>query len=88
MLIDDSSVRHANSGIEGHILHMVDSINLRGELFFMKLHRHFPDRIDKVLCDRDGRVTVHFKNGRELSTSEQNLDSVEFLATCGMVYDL
>lgn len=70
------------------ILMSIDSINMRGELFFFKLHKHFPNRIDKVRCDKDGRVHVKFKNGRELSVDEQNLDSIEFLATCGMVYDL
>lgn len=66
----------------------IDNINLRGELFFYKLHKHFPNRVEKVRCDRDGNVIVTFKNGRELSVSEQDLDSLEFLATCGMVYDL
>jgi hypothetical protein len=70
------------------ILVTIDDINLRGELFFFKLHKHFPNWIAKVRCDRDGRVHVKFKNGRELSVDEQELDSLEFLATCGMVYDL
>lgn len=70
------------------ILMTIDSINLRGELFFFKLHKHFPNYVERVLCSRDGTVTVYFKNGRILSVSEQDLDSTEFLATCGMVYDL
>lgn len=74
--------------LQGRVLMTIDNLNLRGELFFFKLHQHFPHRIDKVLCDRDGRVHVKFKNGRELSVDEQELDSIEFLATCGMVYDL
>lgn len=61
---------------------------LRGELFYFKLHRHFPNRIEKVNCTRDGTITVTFKNGRTLSTNEVDLDSTEFLATCGMIYDL
>ena len=74
--------------IKREILNMVDNLNLRGELFFMRLHRHFPNRIDKVTSTREGQITVRFKNGRELVTDEQHIDSVEFLATCGMVYDL
>lgn len=66
----------------------IEQINLRGELFYFKLHRHFPNRIEAVVCDRQGRVTVKFKNGRSLTTNEADLDSTEFLATCGMVYDL
>lgn len=88
MRFDDMAIKQSKRGIADEVVQMIDSINLRGELFFMKLHKHFPNRIDKVLCDRSGRVRVIFKNGRELSTSEQDLDSVEFLATCGMVYDL
>lgn len=66
----------------------IEQLNLRGELFYFKLHRHFPNRIEAVVCDRQGRVTVKFKNGRSLTTNEADLDSTEFLATCGMVYDL
>lgn len=66
----------------------IEQLNLRGELFYFKLHRHFPNRIENVQCTREGRVTVRFKNGRTLSTDEADLDSTEFLATCGMVYDL
>lgn len=85
---EDDAVRQSKTDLAGELMEMIDSINLRGELFFMKLHKHFPNRVEKVLCDRSGRVKVIFKNGRELTTSEQDLDSVEFLATCGMVYDL
>jgi len=66
----------------------VEQINLRGELFYFKLHKHFPNRIESVKCNRAGEVTVTFKNGRSLTTDDAALDSTEFLATCGMIYDL
>lgn len=87
MLIDDYSMDDTDD-LQGRILLSIDNINLRGELFFFKLHKHFPNRIDKVRCDGHGHITVTFKNGRELVTDEQDIDSIEFLATCGMVYDL
>ena len=87
MLIDDIELRPA-ARVEDIIRMNLEQINLRGELFFFKLHRHFPDRIKEVKCNAAGMVTVRFTNGRELSVDESALDSTEFLATCGMVYDL
>lgn len=87
LLLDDWDLKERDH-LQRNILVSIDNINLRGELFFFKLHKHFPNRIEKVRCEPSGRVHVMFKNGRELSVDEQNLDSVEFLATCGMVYDL
>jgi hypothetical protein len=54
----------------------------------MKFHRNFRGRVDEVYCDGSGRVTVRFKNGYQASTGAQNIDSKEFLAECGMIYDL
>ena len=87
LLLDDWDMKERDD-LQRNILVSIGNINLRGELFFFKLHKHFPNRIEKVRCEQSGRVHVLFKNGRELSVDEQNLDSVEFLATCGMVYDL
>jgi len=87
LLLDDWDSKDRDR-LQRDILVSIDSINLRGELFFFKLHKHFPNRIEKVRCEQNGQVHVMFKNGRELSVDAQNLDSVEFLATCGMVYDL
>lgn len=84
---DDEMLRRGHDLYE--VLKMsIEQLNLRGELFYFKLHKHFPNRIEKVDCTRDGTVTVRFKNGRTLSTNEVDLDSTEFLATCGMIYDL
>lgn len=66
----------------------MDMISIKGELYYFKLHKHFPNALDKVSCGKDGRVTVVFNNGRVLTTEEAKVDSTEFLATCGMVYDL
>jgi hypothetical protein len=66
----------------------IEQINLRGELFYFKLHRHFPNRIEDVKCRADRTVTVTFKNGRSLTVDEAEISSTEFLATCGMIYDL
>ncbi len=87
MLIDDMELRPRDR-VEDIIRMNLEQINLRGELFFFKLHKHFPDRIKEVKCNSAGLVTVRFNNGRELSVDEGALDSTEFLATCGMVYDL
>jgi hypothetical protein len=66
----------------------IEHISLRGELFYFKLHKHFPNRIEDVKCRADRTVTVTFRNGRSLTVDEAELDSTEFLATCGMIYDL
>jgi hypothetical protein len=89
LLLDDSLLeRRDPADLHEEIKMSIEQINLRGELFYFKLHRHFPNRIENVRCSKDGRVTVVFKNGRSLSTDEADLDSTEFLATCGMIYDL
>jgi hypothetical protein len=70
------------------MMRMIDKQNERGEQLFMKFHRNFRGRVDEVYCDGSGRVTVRFKNGYQASTGAQNIDSKEFLAECGMIYDL
>lgn len=86
-MLDDMVMESATEPYE--VIRMaIEQLNLRGELFYFKLHRHFPNRIERVSCTKDGTVTVAFKNGRSLSTNEADLDSTEFLATCGMIYDL
>ena len=89
MLIDDDDIElRPRERVEDIIRMNLEQINLRGELFFFKLHQHFPNRIKEVKCNAAGMVTVRFNNGRELSVDESALDSTEFLATCGMIYDL
>lgn len=84
----DDMVMESATELHEVIRMAIEQLNLRGELFYFKLHRHFPNRIERVSCTKDGTVTVAFKNGRSLSTNEADLDSTEFLATCGMIYDL
>jgi hypothetical protein len=84
----DENLESSPEYLAKEIMMSIEQINLRGELFYFKLHHHFPNRIENVRCSKDGRVTVVFKNGRSLSTDEADLDSTEFLATCGMIYDL
>lgn len=87
--IDETLIQQGRSDVLVETIFMaIEQINLRGELFYFKLHRHFPNRIEKVSCTKDGLVTVRFKNGRSLTTNDADLDSTEFLATCGMIYDL
>jgi hypothetical protein len=66
----------------------MDQIKIRGELFFFKLHKHFPKKLKHVNTLRDGKVVVEFKNGRTVETHESRLDDAEFLAECVMVHDL
>ncbi len=66
----------------------ISSLDIRGELFFFKIHKHFPNRVSEVRHRNDGLLTVKFKNGRELTVGEDKIESTEFLATCGMIYDL
>lgn len=66
----------------------LDSVNFRNEMWYLKLYSRFHNRLMAVEIDPAGRAKVVFSNGRELFTTEQQLESVEFLALCCMVYDL
>mgnify|MGYP001497374753 CR=1 FL=1 len=67
---------------------VVKNISLRGELFFFRLAKHFPKHLKKVECDGNGHLEVEFKNGRRVQVPETEIDDTEFLAKCGMIYDL
>lgn len=67
---------------------IVKNLSLRGELFFFKLHVHFPKHVKKVECDGKGGLRVEFKNGQCIDTPETDIENPEFLAKCGMIYDL
>lgn len=67
---------------------IVKNLSLRGELFFFRLAKHFPKHLKKVKCDGQGAVEVEFKNGHTLTIPEEQVDSPDFLAKCGMIYDL
>jgi hypothetical protein len=85
--IDDHKAREIGL-LSEQVLAVISSIDIRGELYFFRLNGRFPKRVGKVEVTEDGAVRVTFKNGRVLSTNENELDTPEFLATCAMVYDL
>lgn len=70
------------------VRHFMDQIKIRGELFFFKLHKHFPKKLKQVHTLRDGKIVVEFKNGRTVESHESRLDDKEFLAECVMIHDL
>jgi hypothetical protein len=86
-LVDDHYTR-APQGVEQDLGMLVNSLDMRGELYFFKLHRHFPRHLEKVTCKKDGECVVRFKNGHELTTHESKLEDTHFLASCAMLYDL
>lgn len=87
-MVDDDSMAQDVRLREMMVGGLVDNLDIRGELFFFKLHKHFPKHLKEVKCVRPGSLVVAFKNGRTLDTPEDLLESKEFLATCAMVFDL
>jgi hypothetical protein len=71
-----------------HVEGIMTNLSLRGELFFFKLAKHFPRHLKEVKCDNAGTLTVVFKNGHTIDTPEVLVESKDFLAKCGMIYDL
>lgn len=67
---------------------IMTNLSLRGELFFFKLAKHFPRHLKEVKCNNAGTLTVVFKNGHTIDTPEVHVESPDFLAKCGMIYDL
>lgn len=67
---------------------IVQNLSLRGELFFFRLAKHFPRHLKKVDCDGKGSLEVEFKNGQRIQAAETEVENAEFLAKCGMIYDL
>jgi len=67
---------------------IMTNLSLRGELFFFKMAKHFPRHLKEVKCDGNGNLTVFFKNGHHIDTPETAIESPDFLAKCGMIYDL
>jgi len=88
----DPSVVELMKGEQGGLMTAIKeqlvAINLRAELYHLRLHRQFPRHLAKVTAEENGVWRVMFKNGRSVCTSEDKLASTEFLATCGMIYDL
>lgn len=73
-------------------LMMLDNIKLKGELFLLRLLKHLPpaakNQVEGVTVGPAGKLLVKFKNGHQLETTETDIESSDFVATCGMVYDL
>jgi len=67
---------------------IMTNLSLRGELFFFKLAKHFPRHLKEVKCDGNGGLTVVFKNGHTIDSPEVSIETPDFLAKCGMIYDL
>ena len=67
---------------------VVDQLSIRGELHYFKLHKYFPDHLSRVQCLGQGRVAILFKIGQGVATTENNMLSQDFIATCAMLYDL
>lgn len=67
---------------------VVANLDVRGELFFFKIAKHFPKHLGRVTCNGDGFLTIVFKNGHQITGREDEVDSSEFIARCGMIYDL
>jgi hypothetical protein len=72
---------------------LTDRLDLRGELYYLRLYPRFKERLSSVTVFRDieratNRVEVLFKNGRKVETDEANINDDEFLAKCIMVNDL
>lgn len=86
-VVDDQIARDLGL-LSAEVNNIVDSISLRGELFFFRFAKHFPNHLQRVKCDGKGNLEVEFKNGRRLQGPESCVDNPEFLAQCGMIYDL
>lgn len=79
---------HGAGVADAELRRIVDRIDFRSELGYLKLYSRFRERLTGVEITRVGQARVVFSNGRELFTAEKQLESIEFLATCCMVYDL
>lgn len=69
------------------------SLATRAELHHFRLNQHFPKRVKECqmeISPTDGHtyLIVHFVNGHKVRRLEREVQSSEFLALCGMLYDL
>jgi len=67
---------------------MIMQLNMRSELFTLKLMQKFPKNLDRVECDGQGKLKAYFKNGHFAAGNEADIQSPDFMAACAMVYDL
>ncbi len=68
-------------------------LTIRASLHHFRLNQHFPSRIAKCELEVDMEqartiLIVHFVNGHVVKKPEKDSQSSEFLALCGMLYDL
>jgi hypothetical protein len=69
------------------------SLSVRSEMHCFRLNQHFPKRVREVQIEmndatKDPTIVVHFVNGHSVRRRESEVMSSEFLALCGMLYDL
>jgi hypothetical protein len=68
-------------------------LSARTELHHFRLNQHFPKHIREVQLERNMEknqlmICVTFVNGHKVSRPEAEATSKDFLALCGMLYDL
>ena len=69
------------------------NMSARSELHHFRLNQHFPNRIREVQLERSIAedqlyIIVIFENGHKVRKPENQATSADFLALCGMLYDL
>ncbi len=69
------------------------NLSARTELHHFRLNQHFPKHVREVQLERNEcearlYIIVHFKNGHRVKKPESEAMSKDFLALCGMLYDL
>lgn len=73
-----------------NVLH--SQLQTRAEVHHFRLNQHFPKRVQKCELEMgdDARpmLRVFFTNGHVVEKPEAESKSADFLALCGMLYDL
>lgn len=89
-MLDD--MRGRRDGMIEEVLFAMNNVKLKGELFLLRLIKNLPpgvkQQVERVDCGPNTMLRVWFKNGQMLETNEQDIQSDDFWATCGMIYDL
>lgn len=80
------SMAETTNALEGQM-------TIRASLHHYRLNQHFPNRIAKCELEMDQQnaravLIVRFVNGHVVTKPEKDSQSSEFLALCGMLYDL
>lgn len=69
------------------------NISARTQLHLHRLNQHFPKRVRDVQLERSEAIAeyiviVQFHNGHVVRRPESEVQTKDFLALCGMLYDL